>query len=160
MPSRQIDRLDRRLLALLERDAREPTASLARRLGVARTTVNERIARLERDGVIQGYSAIIRPDDETQGVRAMLMISCQRTLLRRLVIRLRQFPEVSDCLSIAGPHDLMCSVTVPRAEDLDALADEIAEIDGVSTVDTTVVLATKFENVQRFHMPPTQLAAV
>jgi len=158
--ARQIDALDRSLIALLEWNAREPIARLARRLGVARTTVNERIARLERDGVIQGYCAIIRRDTDRQLLQAKVMISCQRALLSRLVMRLRQFPEVSDCASITGPHDLMCSVSVPQAEDLDALADEIAEIEGVCGVDTTIVLATKFENVTAVFPRAARLEAV
>lgn len=157
--ARQKDALDRNLIALLERDARAPTASLARRLGVARTTIKERIARLEREGVIQGYAAIICPEAETPTLRAMVMIACQRVQVSHLVHRLRQFPEVSECHSVTGPHDLMCQVEVPQAEDLDALIHEIAQIDGVGAIDTTIVLATKFETatVQR---PPTRLRAV
>ena len=160
MAVRQMDALDRSLISLLERDAREPTARLARRLGVARTTVNERIARLEREGVIQGYCAIIRRDADIQQLQAKVMISCKRALLSRLVLRLRQLPEVSDCASITGPHDLMCSVSVPQAEDLDALVDEIAQISGVCSVDTTIVLATKFENVTEVFPRAAQLEAV
>ena len=60
--SRVIDTIDRRLLALLQANARESAATLGRKLGIARTTVQERILRLQRAGVIAGYSVVLRQD--------------------------------------------------------------------------------------------------
>ena len=144
MPSKARDALDRNLIAMLERDAREPTSSLARRLGVARTTVKERIARLERDGIIEGYSAIIRLDMDDQPVKAMMFISCERSKLDQIIGQLRYLPEVSQCMTVSGQHDLLCTVEVPQNEDIDALLDEIASYRGVTAIDTTIVLSTKF----------------
>ena len=138
------DALDRNLIALLERDAREPTSSLARRLGVARTTVKERIARLERDGIIAGYSAVIRLDMENQPVKAMVFITCIRNQIDRIIARLHDLPEVSQCMTVSGRHDLLCHVEVPQNEDIDALLDEIASYQGVTAMETTIVLSTRF----------------
>lgn len=157
---RQIDALDRNLIALLERDARSATASLARELGVARTTIKERISRLEREGVIQGYTAIVRQDPTHQSLSAMVMIGCRRVSLDQLITKLRAFHEIHSCFSVTGPQDLCCTVEVPLAEDLDALVDEIARLDGVENVETTVILATKFDADTRHGTAPSHLRVV
>lgn len=145
MFERICDSLDRKLIALLERDARQPTAGLARHLGVARTTVKERILRLEREGIIQGYSAIVRPDPNVQIIELLLFLSCKRPLLDNLVKQLSNLPEINSCVSVSGPGELMCAAQVPLMEDVDALVDEIAILDGVINIETRLILATKFE---------------
>src|SRR4051794_5478855 len=69
------DATDRRLLALLQANARESTATLARKLGIARTTVQERIARLQRNGTIAGYSVVLRRDPFENYAEIALLIS-------------------------------------------------------------------------------------
>ena len=66
---------DRRLLALLKANARESTASLARKLGLSRTTVQERIRRLERNGVIAGYAVRIAEDVTRNVLSAQVLLS-------------------------------------------------------------------------------------
>lgn len=141
---RKRDAIDRNLISYLEEDARISTSELARRLGVARSTVNERITRLEREGIIMGYSAIIRPELDVQDTRTMIYLTCERMLSRSIIRALEGFPEIQECLSVTGNYDLLCNVRTPSAEDLDALVDEIAAIKGVTKVDTTIVLASKF----------------
>src|SRR3984885_16287035 len=66
---------DVRLVGLLRANAREPTASLARKLGLARSTVQERIARLEREGTIKGYTVRLSDEAETRRLRALVLIT-------------------------------------------------------------------------------------
>src|SRR5215468_7022456 len=65
---------DTKLIDLLRSNAREPTASLARKLGLARSTVQERIARLEREGTITGYTVRIAEAADEKKLRAVVMI--------------------------------------------------------------------------------------
>ena len=66
-----MDDLDHRLIALLRRNARTPVADLAKALGVARGTVTNRMARLEREGVITGYTLRLRPDAAPDGANTI-----------------------------------------------------------------------------------------
>lgn len=138
------DPTDRRLIAQLEDNARISATELARRTGLARSTVHERIARLERDGIILGYSAIVAPQQDNI-VRAILALSINQRQIQSVIARLRELPEIRSCHSSGGRHHLMCQVKAPTLDDLDALVDEIGAIPHVDAVDSSVLLATKFD---------------
>ncbi|XWN33980.1 MAG: Lrp/AsnC family transcriptional regulator [Devosia sp.] len=137
------DTIDRNIIGFLEDDARISATELGRRLGIARSTVNERIARLERDGVILGYAAIINRRSQRPPTSALLHLVCDRARCGQIVDALRNLPEIRHCYSVAGPYGLTCMVETPTAEDLDALMEEVALIRGVKTVDCTLILSTK-----------------
>jgi DNA-binding Lrp family transcriptional regulator len=144
MIQRKRDTIDRNLIALLQEDARISTSEISRKLGVARSTVTERIARLEQDRVITGYTAVVCQGDDVQETHSYVYMECDSSMRRQIVQFLRKFPEIKECVSISGKYDLMCSVVAPFAEDVDALIDELADIAGVQSLETTVVLASKF----------------
>jgi len=150
------DDLDRRLIALLQSNARESTTNIAKKLGVARTTVHERIARLERDGLITGYSVVLSQNPAIERVQALVMLAVRQQQSRQVVDRLRSFPEVKTCLTVNGEYDLFLIVETPRLEDLDVVLDEIAEIPGIERTASSIVLASKFD--RRFKEVAQQLA--
>lgn len=149
---RKLDSIDRNLLALLQDDARLATSELARRVGIARTTVSERVARLEREGRILGYTALVAEDTDVLETRAVLNLTCDRAACRSIVAALQSYPEIEECLSVTGTYDLMCLVRTPHQEDLDALVDDISVLPGVQAVDATIAMATKFK--RRAHIAP------
>ncbi|GHB19055.1 AsnC family transcriptional regulator [Pseudovibrio japonicus] len=146
------DELDRKLIAILQGNAREPVSSIARRLDVARSTVQERIARLERKGIIIGYTAILGDDQDHKRVQALVMLSVAQQRSRELITQLESYPEIRSCLTISGEFDLCLIVEPDRLEDLDAVLDEIAAIPGVERTRSSIVLTKKFER-QRPFMP-------
>jgi DNA-binding Lrp family transcriptional regulator len=139
------DDLDRRLIALLQSDARQSTMTLAKRLGVARSTVHERLRRLEREGVIKGYSVRLGRDPFHDYTQALALISLAQRQQRSVVERLSKMPEVRVCMTISGECDLFLIVETPRLEDLDAVIDEITSGPGVERCRSYVVLAKKFD---------------
>lgn len=142
---RKLDAIDRNLLAHLQNDARLATSELARRIGTARTTVSERVARLEREGRILGYTALVAEETEIMETRALLNLTCDRAACRAIVMALQSYPEIEECLSVTGSYDLICMVRTPHQEDLDALVDEISVLPGVKAVDATIAMASKFK---------------
>ncbi|MFC3613422.1 Lrp/AsnC family transcriptional regulator [Lutimaribacter marinistellae] len=136
---------DRQLLNILSENARMPVAVLARRLGVARTTVQARLDRLEEEGVIAGY-ALRLSDSYLEGqVRAHVMIVLTEKALGRVVQALRDIPEISAVHSVSGSVDLIAEVTAPSISDLDRIIDSIGELDGVARTQSSVILSTRFQ---------------
>jgi len=140
MPMRDADA---RLVALLRADAREPTASLARKLGLARSTVQERIARLERDGVIKGYT--VRLAEESAGaIRAVVMISTDPKQADRVSVELKKMPEVRSLVAVSGSYDLIATIETETPARIDALLDRIGRSAGVARTVSSIILSEKF----------------
>ncbi|MGB5345488.1 MAG: Lrp/AsnC family transcriptional regulator, partial [Woeseia sp.] len=90
-----IDETDQRLLSLLRSNARTPVVELARQLGISRATVQNRLRRLERDGVIRGYTVKVGSELETPAVRALMSISTENADEAEVIRRLRGNPRVA-----------------------------------------------------------------
>ncbi|MTI16993.1 Lrp/AsnC family transcriptional regulator [Rhodobacteraceae bacterium RKSG542] len=138
------DELDRKLIAILQANAREPVSSISRRLGVPRSTVQERISRLERNGVIAGYTVILGDDHATRPVQALVMLSVSQQISKELTQRLESYPEIRSCMTISGEFDLCLVVEPSRLEELDDLLDEIATIPGIQRTRSSIVLSQRF----------------
>lgn len=145
--ARANDKIDRQLLALLQANARESTTALASKLGVARTTVQERILRLETNGTICGYSAILSRDPFEGYTQSILFISVSPKNVKGVLARLSLFPEIKLCQLMSGDYDLCCRIAVPQVEDLGAILQEVAEISGVERVKSWVVMSTQFDRM-------------
>lgn len=145
MSVREPDARDQALIDLLRANAREPTASLARKLGLSRSAVQERIQRLERDGLITGYTLRAGPDRRVAGITAHVMLSLDQRQGERAVQALKALPEVRACLAVSGGFDLIAIVQAPSTEALDRLLDRIAALPAIARTSTAVVLATKFD---------------
>lgn len=139
------DQLDRDLIALLQANARESTADLARKLGIARTTVVARLARLERDGVIVGYTVRLGIDQAGGGVHAHVGITIQPKAARDVIRQLARLPELRQLSSVSGEVDYVALLRAESTARLDALLDEIGDIDGVIKTTTSVVLSVRID---------------
>ena len=141
MPKRDADD---KLIALLRANAREPTASLARKLGLARSTVQERIARLEREGVIKGYTVRLADEAESKKLRAIVMISADPKQADRVAAELRRMPEVRSLSAVAGAYDMMALVETDTTARMDASLDRIGNAAGVARTVSSIILSEKF----------------
>jgi len=139
------DDADRRLLSLLLANARQSTMAMAKALGLARTTVHERISRLERNGTILGYTAVLSSDPDEGQVQSVVLLSIVQKEQRSVIERLKAFRETKLCTTVNGEFDLMLSIQAPHNEDIDAVIDEIVVIPGVERAKSMIALATKFD---------------
>ncbi len=135
---------DAKLIALLKTNAREPTASLARKLGLARSTVQERIARLEREGVIKGYAVRLSDAHETRRLRAVVMISADPKQADRVGAELKKMPEVRSLYAVSGAYDMIAIVETETAARMDTALDRIGRASGVARTVSSIVLSEKF----------------
>jgi DNA-binding Lrp family transcriptional regulator len=134
---------DSKLIALLRTNAREPTASLARKLGLARSTVQERIARLEREGTIRGYTVRLT-EDAAGHLKAVVMISTDPKQGERVSAELKKMTEVRSLAAVSGASDLIATVEAEGAPRLDAALDRIGRLHGVARTVSSIVLSEKF----------------
>ena len=139
------DDLDRQLISLLQANARESTANLARKLGLARTTVVARLARLEREGVVVGYTVRLGRDAQRPAVRAHVGITVLPRSGPAVVAALQQLPELVQLSSVSGEFDYIAVLRADTTARLDVLLDEIGEIEGVHKTTTSVVLALRID---------------
>ena len=137
-----MDDLDRQLISLLRSNARTTVAALAKALKVARGTVQNRIARLERDGTIAGYSVRVRPDVAAHRIAALMTIEVEGNHLEKLVRTLRGDPEVHTLHTTNGRWDLIAEVGVDSVEALDQAISRIRRIEGIVRTETSLLLST------------------
>lgn len=141
----QITAKDEELLALLRVDARQPVAALARKLGLSRTTVQDRLKRLEDSGVIAGYSVKLSREIDKGGIRALVTISVEPRRQIDVARQLTRHPQVETLHTVSGKYDLVAMVKTGSAEDMDRLIDEVGLIPGVTRIETAVILSTKLD---------------
>jgi DNA-binding Lrp family transcriptional regulator len=137
-----IDDTDRELLALLRQDARMPVATLAAKLKVARGTVQNRMKRLERDGVIAGYTVRVKPQAEAHRIRALMTIVVEGNRGAEVLHALRGHPNVTGLHSTNGRWDLIAELRADSLEAFDRALGNIRLIDGIASTETSLLLST------------------
>jgi len=135
---------DTKLIALLKANAREPAASLARKLGLARSTVQERIARLERERIIKGYTVKLGEEAQSAKLRAVVMISADAKQADRITTELKRMIEVHSLLAVSGTFDMMATVEADTPARMDSALDRIGKAHGVARTVSSIVLSEKF----------------
>jgi len=137
-----LDALDHELLGLLRVNARTPTATLARKLGVSRGTISNRIARLEANGVIAGYAVQVHAHSQPSGIRAWISIAVEGDKTREVVKRLLGEPSVSSLHDTNGRWDLLAEVHAASIAELSEVLERIRKIKGVGNTETSIHLQT------------------
>lgn len=140
-----LDYIDRQLLSLLKANARSPTTTLAKQLGLARTTVLARIQRLEKSGVIAGYGVRLGQAENDRSLRAYCALFVEPKAGPQVVKRLERFPEIESLAAVSGVWDYMALLRAESPERLDKVLDEIGAIEGVKQTTTAVLLARKID---------------
>ena len=138
-----MDELDRQLLALLRADSRKPAAVLAKALKVSRGTIQNRIARLQSDGVIQGFTVRTRPELDAGRVRAIMSIAVEGERSNKVIKALSGLPEVDKVHTTNGRWDLIAELEVETLADFSRALDRIRTIDGIASTETSLLLATR-----------------
>lgn len=140
-----MDDLDEHLLAKLRDNARAPVAELARALGLSRTTVQSRLAKLERTGVIAGYAVKLAGAYEAGRVQAFVMLTVEPKQAAAVNAALKRMAGVRRLQSVSGPFDMIATVEAAGVAEMDAVIDEIGAVKGVERTNTSLVLSTKFD---------------
>lgn len=143
MARRALDDTDRHLLTLLEENARRPVVWLARAVGLSRSAVQERLARLEDDGAIARYTIVRGNMGAAPSVRALLLVTIATRPCETVLSRIRDWPEILSCWSVASPTtDAVMVVEAADGERLGDLRERLGAVPGISEIVTAPVLRT------------------
>lgn len=137
-----MDATDQQLIALLRTDARTNVATLAKKLGVSRGTVTNRIARLEDSGVIVGYTVRLRPDAKPDEISAWMSVAVEGNQTRAVIASLLGEPGVAELHDTNGRWDLLAELRAGSLAELSQVLERIRLIRGISSTETSLHLAT------------------
>ena len=137
-----MDDTDRRLIGLLRNDARASVASLAKALGEARGTVQNRMSRLGKNGTIVGYTVRLKPDVEEQRMRAFMTVSVEGNQVDSVLKALRGDPSVAALHSTNGRWDIVAELRADSLEGFDRALARIRLVEGISQTETSLLLST------------------
>ena len=140
-----MDIIDEKLLSALREDGRASTAKLARLVGRSRTSVQSRIERLQKQGVIVGFGVLLAPEHGLGAVRAHVMIKVGPKETRAVAAALRSIPQVRVLHSVSGDVDLIAVAATASVTEMDEVIDRIGALDGVERTTSSIILSTKFE---------------
>lgn len=140
-----MDDTDRAILAQLAHDARMSVAVLARRIKLARSTVQARLERLETSGVIAGYTLRLGEAARLNRIRATCLLTVEARAQPAILGRLKAIPAVERVHSTSGRVDLLLQVACASTTELDGVLDQIGNLTGVRSSESLVHLSTKFD---------------
>ncbi len=135
--------MDSRLIAVLRYDARAPLSELASRLGVSRATVRSRLARLQAEGDVLGFTVVLKSDQVQDPVRGLMMIAIEGRGTERIIRQLKSRPEVRHVWSTNGRWDVITEIGTATLEDFDRQLTAIRQLEGVTASETSLLLSTR-----------------
>lgn len=140
-----MDELDRNILSLLGADARMSVATLARRLKVARSTIQARLERLETSGIIAGYTLKLGEAAREGRLRASVLLTIEPRAQAGILTRLKAIAEVERVHTTSGRFDLLLQVAAPSTTVLDDVLDQIGALTGVKSSESLIHLSTRID---------------
>ena len=149
--SHQLDKIDRNIIRLLQQNARVPHTELARKVGLSTTPCKERVKRLERDGVIQRYQAVLNPAALDRGLVVFVQIRLNRTsqdIFEEFTACAVDLPEIQECYLVSGNFDYLLKA---RVADMNAyrtlLGETLLTLPGVLESTSYVVMEQVSESL-------------
>jgi Lrp/AsnC family transcriptional regulator, leucine-responsive regulatory protein len=142
----KLDKVDIRILEILQRDGRTPVVDVAEEIGLSATPCARRIKQLENAGLIQGYAAIVDPKKVGHSIQAIVQVKLEQhtdEIIERFTRAVTERPEVLACFSMTGEMDFVLHIVV---RDIEALSEftlkRLLRIRGVRDVRSSIVLET------------------
>lgn len=140
-----MDDLDRSIIGLLSADARISVATLARRLKVARSTIQARLERLETGGIIAGYTLKLGEEARQGRLRASVLLTIEPRAQAAILSRLKSIAEVERVFTTSGRFDLLLQLAAPNTTALDDVLDQIGAMTGVKSSESLIHLSTRID---------------
>ena len=137
-----MDDTDRQLIALLRDDARAPVAQLAKTLRVSRGTVQNRLKKLEANGVVVGYTVRLRPQERDEAIRALMTVAVEGNRSEAVLKALRGEPAVAALHTTNGRWDIVAELRADSLQTFDGVLGRIRRIEGIANTETSLLLSS------------------
>lgn len=151
--SEQLDSIDRGILKILETDAKIGAKTIAERMGLTKTPVYERIKRLEKEGYIKGYVALLDTDKIEGSITVFSFVSLDAqkgSFMDDFLLRVQELEEITACYVVGGEFDFLLKVTVKNLDSYyDFAKSKIASLPNIGAVKSAFVL-NEAKNTQHF----------
>lgn len=144
---KQLSDSDQQLISLLQANARESVSNLARKLGVSRTAAQERMNKLQRNGVIEGYTVKLNPDWMAEQIKAFVSMEVEPKNSAKVIAALQKMTPVQALWSVSGRIDVLILVRASTTAEIDRLLDQIGAIDGITRTESSVVLTSRINSL-------------
>ncbi|NRB11943.1 MAG: Lrp/AsnC family transcriptional regulator [Candidatus Thalassarchaeum sp.] len=141
-----LDETDRRILSVLQRDARTSMRKISREVGVSLGTVSNRVRKLEGAGVIRGYAVLLDPEKIGWDLNVVIGLRIQKGRLIEIQEKIAKDPRVYGVYDVTGDFDSMVVARARDRSDLDELSKNVMSVDGVERSVTHLVLNTVKES--------------
>jgi Lrp/AsnC family leucine-responsive transcriptional regulator len=143
----KLDEIDRKLLSLLQNDERLSLAELGEAIGIPASTVNDRIKRMRRNGIITGFHAQVSPEALGLNLLAFMMVGWSNPKVEPVFLKkINASPAVLECHHITGAWNYLLKVRVGTTRDLEKfLADVVKSVDGIERTETLIALSSPKE---------------
>ncbi len=136
----ELDRIDKKLLEILQDNAKTPYSMIAEKLSVSEATVHLRIKKLQKLGVIKRFQAIVDPDKVGKNIIAIVAITAVPQRYEKVLDELKSMPDVYEIYDVTGEYYTITKVRVSNREELANILDKIGRIEGVESTRTMYVL--------------------
>lgn len=136
----QLDATSRRILLALDADPRATVGGLAESLGIARGTVQSRIAQLFDGTTLRPHSVTVPPQTLGYSIRAIVTAEVDQERFDEAMLALRKIPTIVECVATSGQNDLLCQVVARDTDDLYDVGQSILRCPGIRRTATSIVL--------------------
>nr|MDO8082443.1 Lrp/AsnC family transcriptional regulator [Candidatus Freyarchaeota archaeon] len=146
----KLDEIDFKILSILQEDGRTPVAEIARQVKLASPSIHERISKLEQEGVIKGYAAILDSKKLGKDVTAFIGIKVNHALSSgdAVLNELMKIESILESHTVTGDDDILIKVKTENTTSLEKLLKKIYSIKGILNTKTTVVLSSPIETLK------------
>jgi len=135
-----MDTIDRKLLNLLTQNSRTPSVALARKLGVSRTTVQNRIERLRKNHVIKSFTVALDDSCSNNMIRGLITVHIRAGKAEEVERDFLKIVQIIRCLSVSGPYDYLLEIAAENIGEFDQVIADIRGIPGVRETQSAIVL--------------------
>ena len=144
----ELDEVDKAILRKLQRDARISFRSIAKEVGTSEATVFVRVKKLQKNGVIKAFRAIVNPESVGRNVTAFALVKADPRSYPKVLTELRSFDDVCEVYDVTGAYYSIVKMRTSTSKQLAEVLDRIGQIDGITGTETVIVLRTIKEETE------------